>query len=159
MKECSYLTYPIVHYADTPHTVNGTRKKRTRIMSESKIQVSFKLPNGTIPLFRGDTVEEVQKLVEVATLSENFIGTLDAFAEAAGINKSAPVITQTQAMTNVSQALGASVISINGAAPTRHCLHGKMTAIEGNGQYGLYKGFFCAAPKGATDKCPTIWVR
>lgn len=128
-------------------------------MSEAKIQVSFKLTNGTIPLFRGDTVEEVQKLVEEATLSENFIGTLQAFAEASGIG-SAPA---TNANSNISYAvasLGATAVTTSGGdSPTRHCLHGKMSAIQGEGQYGTYKGFFCAAPKGATDKCKTIYLK
>lgn len=130
-------------------------------MSESKIQVSYKFTNGTIPLFRGDSIEEVEKLIADATLSKTFIGTLEAFAEAAGLTKPAPqpVVNTTQAINTVAKTLGANVISINGEAPSRHCLHGKMTAIEGNGQWGLYKGFFCAAPKGATDKCATIYLK
>ena len=56
-------------------------------MSEAKIQVSFKLPNGTIPLFRGDSPEEVETLIQAAVVSQTFIGSLEAFAEAAGIGK------------------------------------------------------------------------
>lgn len=129
-----------------------------RIMSEAKIQVSFKLPNGTIPLFRGDTVEEVQKLVESATLSENFVGTLQAFAEASGIG-SAPVTNSNSNIAYAVSSLGATAVTSSGDAPTRHCLHGKMQAIQGEGQYGTYKGFFCGAPKGATDKCKTIYLK
>ena len=47
-------------------------------MSESKIQVSFKLPNGTIPLFRGDTIDEVEKLMQDAALSTTFVGSMEA---------------------------------------------------------------------------------
>jgi len=61
-------------------------------MSESKIQVSFKLPNGTIPLFRGDSTEEVETLITAAVTSETFVGTLEAFAEAVGLSKPAQVV-------------------------------------------------------------------
>ncbi len=83
----------------------------------------------------------------------------EAFAEACGIGKPSPQqATPTQAISNVVNTLGATLVS-NGGAVTRHCLHGKMTAIEGNGKFGLYKGFFCAAPKGATDKCATVYLK
>lgn len=128
-------------------------------MSESKIQVSFKLPNGTIPLFRGDTIDEVEKLMQDAALSATFVGSMEAFAEACGIGKPSPQqTTPTQAISTVVNTLGATLVS-NGGGATRHCLHGKMTAIEGNGKFGLYKGFFCAAPKGATDKCATVYLK
>jgi len=39
------------------------------------------------------------------------------------------------------------------------CRHGVMTLREGVGAKGPWKGYMCAAPKGATDKCQTIWVR
>ena len=39
------------------------------------------------------------------------------------------------------------------------CKHGAMTYREGVGAKGPWKGYMCAAPKGATDKCQTIWVR
>jgi hypothetical protein len=34
-----------------------------------------------------------------------------------------------------------------------------MTYREGTGAKGPWKGYMCAAPKGAVDKCPTIWVK
>jgi hypothetical protein len=129
-------------------------------MSESKIQVSFKLPNGTIPLFRGDTTEEVETLITSAVTSETFVGTLEAFAEAVGLSKPAQVVANP--VNNIDYAiasLGATSMTTTGDAPTRHCLHGKMSAIQGQGQYGVYKGFFCAAPQGATDKCKTIYLK
>ena len=145
---------------------NGTRG-RTRIISEHQIQVSFKLPNGTIPLFRGNTVEEIQKLVEEATLSPNFVGTLQAFAEAAGISDKPqqPVFQSAQAVRNVASSLGATVVSettTSNGSPFRTCLHGRMTAMQGTSKFQkgeIYKSYMCAAPKGALDKCKSISVK
>jgi hypothetical protein len=39
------------------------------------------------------------------------------------------------------------------------CRHGVMTLRSGVGQKGPWSGYMCAAPKGAPDKCDTIWVR
>jgi hypothetical protein len=36
----------------------------------------------------------------------------------------------------------------------------EMTAIQGTGKDGqMYRGYFCAAPKGAIDKCKNQYVR
>jgi hypothetical protein len=34
-----------------------------------------------------------------------------------------------------------------------------MTLRSGVGQKGPWSGYMCSAPKGAPDKCDTIWVR
>jgi len=138
-------------------------------MSESKIQVSFKLPNGTIPLFRGDTTEEVETLITAAVTSETFVGTLEAFAEAAGIGKPTsapqPVFQNQQAVANVAAALGGTVInetSNTGSGPFRTCLHGRMTAMQGVSKFQageIYKSYMCPAPKGALDKCKSISIK
>jgi hypothetical protein len=137
-------------------------------MSESKIQVSFKLPNGTIPLFRGDTPEEVETLIQAAVVSETFIGSLEAFAEAAGIGRAPsapqPVFQNQQAVANVAAALGGTVISetTTGSGPFRTCLHGRMTAMQGTSKFQageIYKSYMCPAPKGALDKCKSISIR
>jgi hypothetical protein len=39
------------------------------------------------------------------------------------------------------------------------CRHGAMSLRSGVGQKGPWSGYMCAAPKGAPDKCDTIWVR
>jgi hypothetical protein len=135
-------------------------------MSESKIQVSFKLPNGTIPLFRGDTTEEVETLITAAVTSETFVGTLEAFAEAAGIGKPTsapqPVFQNQHAVANVAAALGGTVISETASGPFKTCLHGRMTAMQGVSKFQageIYKSYMCPAPKGALDKCKSISLR
>ncbi len=135
-------------------------------MSESKIQVSFKLPNGTIPLFRGDSTEEVETLITAAVTSETFVGTLEAFAEAAGIGKAPsapqPVFQNQHAVANVAAALGGTVISETASGPFKTCLHGRMTAMQGVSKFQageIYKSYMCPAPKGALDKCKSISLR
>jgi len=135
-------------------------------MSESKIQVSFKLPNGTIPLFRGDSTEEVETLITAAVTSETFVGTLEAFAEAAGIGKAPsapqPVFQNQQAVANVAASLGGTVISETTTGPVKTCLHGRMTAMQGVSKFQageIYKSYMCPAPKGALDKCKSISLK
>ena len=145
--------------------------QKGRIVTEKAIQISLKRNSGTIPLFRADTVEEITALMESAVMSEKFLATLEALEESLLGKQQAPVSTpqpvaqpvQTNnataaAINNVVNGLGATIVG-SSDKPTRHCLHGKMTAVQGIGQFGVYKAFFCAAPKGATDKCSSIYLK
>lgn len=135
-------------------------------MTEKSIQISLKRNSGTIPLFRADTVEEITDLMEQAVMSDKFLATIEALEECLLGKQATPVVQQAQsnnqtaaAINNVVSGLGATIATDNGNRPTRHCLHGKMTAVQGIGQFGVYKAFFCAAPKGASDKCDSIYLK
>jgi hypothetical protein len=39
------------------------------------------------------------------------------------------------------------------------CKHGAMTYKTGTSTKGPWQGWMCPTPKGAPDKCDTIWVR
>jgi hypothetical protein len=42
----------------------------------------------------------------------------------------------------------------------QQCKHGSMSLRSGvNAQGKAWKGLMCAAPKGAPDKCETVWIR
>lgn len=131
-------------------------------MTEKAIQISLKRATGTIPLFRADTVDEITELLESAVMHPTFIKNLEALEEA--LLGAQPVPAQPKqpstvnAVNLVAEKLGATIVQ-TGEAPSRHCLHGKMTAIEGEGQWGLYRGFFCPAPKGATNKCKNVYLK
>jgi hypothetical protein len=61
----------------------------------------------------------------------------------------------------VAQAFNATPVA---AAPleqpgTKTCKHGQMAFKTGTSARGAWQGYMCAAPKGALDKCETIWVR
>ena len=59
-------------------------------------------------------------------------------------------------MNYAKKALGATTIP---DSENPDCKHGKMSFRSGVGQKGPWKGWMCAAPKGAADKCETVWVR
>lgn len=141
--------------------------QKGRIVTEKAIQISLKRNSGTIPLFRADTIDEVTALMEQAVVHEKFLATLEALEESllgkqttpTPAAQSRPSDNQTAAAINtVVNTLGATIVG-SSDKPTRHCLHGKMTAVQGIGQFGVYKAFFCAAPKGATDKCSSIYLK
>jgi hypothetical protein len=45
------------------------------------------------------------------------------------------------------------------AAGGNACKHGPMTFKTGTSTKGPWQGWMCPTPKGAPDKCDTIWVR
>lgn len=112
-------------------------------------QVNYKLPDGTlVNLYAKDVKELETGLTDLQMVSALIISTSDTFHSA---RPAAPVSSP-----------GAAVVAAP-AAPVQNqpnsCKHGTMAYREGVGAKGPWKGYMCAAPKGATDKCATIWVR
>jgi hypothetical protein len=109
-------------------------------------QVNYKLPDGTlVNLYAKDVKELETGLTDLQMVSALIISTSDSFHSsrpAAPVqgNQPAPVAAPVQTGANT-------------------CKHGTMAYREGVGAKGPWKGYMCAAPKGATDKCATIWVR
>ena len=116
--------------------------------SEStKFQVNFKAPDGTLVNLYAANKEELEALLTAAqdfsaligSVSQSFSGSRPAPAvSSGGVSRPAPAVA-------------------SGDAPT--CRHGAMTYKEGVSAKGPWKGYMCAAPKGATDKCQTIWAK
>jgi hypothetical protein len=109
----------------------------------TKFQVNFKSPDGTLINLYAASKEELEALLTAAqdfsvligSVSQSFSGS----STAAPVHNSAPASAPTSGNT---------------------CKHGAMTYREGvNAQGKAWKGYMCNAPKGATDKCQTIWVR
>lgn len=129
----------------------------------TKFQINYKLNDGTlINLYAGSVTELEAGLADLAMNAMNI--------RATGLELSggaAPVAAPTVAA--VAQAFGGTPVAqqpITPAAPvaagpgaTHTCRHGVMAFREGTSARGPWKGYMCAAPKGATDKCDTIWVR
>ena len=81
------------------------------------------------------------------------------------------VLTISALIGSVSQSFSGapSVAPVRAAAPVASapapqgganvCKHGPMAYKEGVSAKGPWKGYMCQAPKGAPDKCQTIWVR
>lgn len=112
----------------------------------TKFQVNYKLPDGTlVNLYAADVKELETSLTDLQMVSALIVSTSDQFHS---YRPAAPV---------------SSGVSAPVAAPVQNganaCKHGTMVYREGVGAKGPWKGYMCAAPKGATDKCATIWVR
>ncbi len=112
----------------------------------TKFQVNYKLPDGTlVNLYATDVKELETGLTDLQMVSALIVSTSDQFHS---IRPAAPV---------------PSPVAAPSAAPVQNganaCKHGTMVYREGVGAKGPWKGYMCAAPKGATDKCATIWVR
>ena len=111
----------------------------------TKFQVNFKSPDGTLINLYATSKEELEALLTAAQDFSTLIGSVSqSFGGAAS---SAPIRSA-----GVPQQ---AVASTGGNT----CKHGTMAYKEGVSAKGPWKGYMCAAPKGATDKCPTIWVR
>ena len=111
----------------------------------TKFQVNFKSPDGTLVNLYAANKEELESLL---TAAQDFSALIGSVSQSfGGANVAAPVRN-----TSVPQQTPAV-----GGGNT--CKHGTMAYKEGVSAKGPWKGYMCAAPKGATDKCQTIWVR
>ncbi len=111
----------------------------------TKFQVNFKSPDGTLINLYASNKEELESLL---TAAQDFSALIGSVSQSfGGANIAAPV--RTNFVPQQAPAVGGA----------NSCKHGDMVYKEGVSAKGPWKGYMCAAPKGATDKCPTIWVR
>jgi hypothetical protein len=119
----------------------------------TKFQINYKLNDGTLINLYAATVTELES--GLADLAMNAMNIRATGLELSG-GQAAPAPT----VAAVAQAFNATPVAA--PAPTgggNTCRHGAMTLRSGVGQKGPWSGYMCAAPKGAPDKCDTIWVR
>ena len=105
----------------------------------TKFQINYKLNDGTLINLYAASVQELE--AGLADLSMNAMNIRATGLELTG---------------------GVAPVAAPAAAPAaggNTCRHGVMALREGTSARGPWKGYMCAAPKGATDKCDTIWVR
>ena len=120
----------------------------------TKFQVNYKLNDGTLINLYAATVQELE--AGLADLAMNAANIRVTGSELSG---GAPAPAPTVAA--VAQAFNATPVA-QAPAPSgsgNTCKHGVMSLRSGVGQKGPWSGYMCAAPKGAPDKCDTIWVR
>lgn len=125
----------------------------------TKFQINYKLNDGTLINLYAATVSELETgLTDLSMVSALIKSTGNELH-----GGSAPVAAPTVA--SVAQQFNATPVASTPAAPLatpaggNTCRHGVMALREGTSARGPWKGYMCAAPKGATDKCDTIWVR
>ena len=118
----------------------------------TKFQVNYKLSDGTlINLYATDVKDLETGLVDLSMVATLIKSTS---AELAGGNATAAAVQ------NIQAAFAATPVAAPVEAPgTKACRHGQMAFKTGTSARGPWQGYMCAAPKGAADKCETIWVR
>jgi hypothetical protein len=119
----------------------------------TKFQVNYKLNDGTLINLYATTVQELETGLTDLSMVSTLIKSTGA--ELGGVPvQAAPSVAA------VAQAFNATPVAApapSGGGNT--CRHGAMTLRSGVGQKGPWSGYMCSAPKGAPDKCDTIWVR
>jgi len=119
----------------------------------TKFQINYKLSDGTlINLYASDVRELETGLTDLSMVSALITSTADSFrgsTPAPAVHNLAPVVNRLDDRVNPPAP----------AAQGNVCKHGPMAYREGVGAKGPWKGYMCGAPKGAADKCQTIWVR
>lgn len=124
----------------------------------TKFQVNFKSPDGTLINLYASSKEELEGLL---TTAQDFSALISSVGKSFSGGGNAPAVSTNQFQRQVDDRFNPPAAApapvISGAAQT--CRHGAMSYKEGVSAKGPWKGYMCAAPKGATDKCQTIWVR
>jgi len=123
----------------------------------TKLQANFKLADGTlINIYASSQAELEAQLTTIQDVAELIKSTSSAlsssgamYSYAAKTLNATPVV-DTPPFNNAPASTGAD----------QQCKHGAMTLRSGvNAQGKAWKGLMCAAPKGALDKCETVWIR
>jgi hypothetical protein len=121
----------------------------------TKFQVNYKLNDGTLINLYAASVQELE-----AGLADLAMNAMNIRATGLELTGGAAPVAAAPTVASVAQQFNATPVVNNAAPGAGHtCRHGVMSYREGVGQKGPWKGYMCAAPKGATDKCDTIWVR
>ena len=124
----------------------------------TKFQANFKLADGTLINVYATTQAELeaqlttlQDVAELIKSTSTALGSVGNIAYATQAFAAKPVPAQdTPPFNNAPVSSGAE----------QQCKHGAMSLRSGvNAQGKAWKGLMCAAPKGAPDKCETVWVR
>jgi hypothetical protein len=122
----------------------------------TKFQVNYKLADGTLINLYASSVQELE--TGLADISMNALNIRATGNELSG--GVAAVAAPAPTVAAVAAAFNATPVSVAApAGPEQSCRHGVMAFRSGTSQKGPWKGYMCAAPKGATDKCETIWIR
>jgi hypothetical protein len=121
----------------------------------TKFQINYKLNDGTLINLYAASVQELE-----AGLADLSMNAMNIRATGLELTGGAAPVAAAPTVAAVAQAFNATPV----AAPAPQgggntCRHGVMAFREGTSAKGPWKGYMCAAPKGATDKCDTIWVR
>jgi hypothetical protein len=124
----------------------------------TKFQVNYKLADGTlINLYAADVRELEAGLADIAMNALNIITTGKELTQGSVAPAAvSPTVSAIAAQFNATP-VAAPVAAPAGAGNS--CKHGPMTYKTGVSAKGPWQGWMCPTPKGALDKCDTIWIR
>ena len=124
----------------------------------TKFQVNYKLADGTlINLYAADVRELEAGLADIAMNALNIISTGKELSQ----GSVAPAAVS-PAVSAIAAQFKGEYVPAPAAAPAaggNSCKHGAMTFKTGVSAKGPWQGWMCPTPKGAPDKCDTIWIR
>jgi len=126
----------------------------------TKFQVNYKLADGTlINLYAADVRELEAGLADIAMNALNIITTGRELSQGSVAPTAvSPAVSAIAAQFKGEYTAPAPVTSAPAPAGNS-CKHGPMTFKTGVSAKGPWQGWMCSTPKGAPDKCDTIWVR
>lgn len=121
----------------------------------TKFQINYKLADGTlINLYASDVKDLETGLTDLSMVSALIKSTS---AELSGNDPRANALAAVKAQFNT-ETVATTPTPVEQPG-TKTCRHGVMAFKTGTSARGPWQGYMCAAPKGAADKCETIWVR
>jgi hypothetical protein len=124
----------------------------------TKFQINYKLQDGTlINLYASDVKELETGLTDLSMVGRLIASTSVELNVNPMRDVAAPTVASVAQAFNATPVQAAPAPAQSGGGNT--CKHGVMALRSGVGQKGPWSGYMCAAPKGAPDKCDTIWVR
>jgi hypothetical protein len=123
----------------------------------TKFQINYKLADGTlINLYAADVKDLETGLTDLSMVASLIKSTS---VELSGGNATASAVAAITQSYPAAQPVAVTSSGQDAAGTVKMCKHGQMSYRTGTGQKGPWQGYMCAAPKGAPDKCETIWVR
>jgi hypothetical protein len=122
----------------------------------TKFQINYKLNDGTLINLYAATVTELESgLADLAMNAMNIRATGFELSGGSAPTAPAPTVAAVAASFNATPVAAPAPVAAGGNA----CKHGPMVYKTGTSTKGPWQGWMCSTPKGATDKCDTIWVR
>jgi hypothetical protein len=119
----------------------------------TKFQINYKLADGTLINLYATDVKDLETglndLGMVAALIKATSNDLGGGAPAAPV----------RAVADIQAQFNAPVAKQSEAPGGKSCKHGAMSYKTGTNERGTWQGYMCPTPKGAPDKCETIWIR
>ena len=123
----------------------------------TKYQINYKLADGTlINLYATDVKELESGLADLGMVS-SLIKSTGADLNGTALAAATAALAAQFAIAPVATPPAPSQVSSSDGS--KNCKHGPMTYKTGVSPKGAWQGWMCPTPKGAPDKCDTIWVR